>query len=247
MSNPITSVSALPHPPASPPLTDSLPAVLTLDLRGHRLHVPRDTLTNLPESLLVVMFPNGLVFGPNPTASRLLFDDLGEENLSFDEDVVYVDFDPGMLRYVLRFYDPTTAGVWNEYTSADEVDLAPGTSVWINPFPGKRAYIVLREELDYYPIPPLDLCERYLLARGIDHPEPPKSPTSIDMTQPSNVQALAVAELKRLCGSYLLRRGRVFDALRRGQARVVAARAEARAEKEEARRRRTWTLELTLI
>ena len=40
---------------------DTIPQKLKLDLRGTRMELHRDTLINLPESLLIAMFPNGLV------------------------------------------------------------------------------------------------------------------------------------------------------------------------------------------
>lgn len=54
----ITSVSA------NAPRNVINPELLTtvhLDLRGHRFQVDRDTLMNLPESVLLCLFPNGLV------------------------------------------------------------------------------------------------------------------------------------------------------------------------------------------
>lgn len=42
---------------------DAIPQILKLDLRGSRVDLDRDTLVNLPESLLIAMFPNGLILG----------------------------------------------------------------------------------------------------------------------------------------------------------------------------------------
>src|SRR5260221_6392828 len=59
MSNsPITQVSQVPtHTNLQPQLLTRL----LLDLRGRRFEVDRDTLMNLPESVLLCLFPNGLV------------------------------------------------------------------------------------------------------------------------------------------------------------------------------------------
>ena len=43
--------------------SDAIPSILDLDLRGVRIKLDRDTLVSLPESLLIAMFPNGLVLG----------------------------------------------------------------------------------------------------------------------------------------------------------------------------------------
>jgi hypothetical protein len=42
-------------------LNPELLTTVHLDLRGHRFQVDRDTLMNLPESVLLCLFPNGLV------------------------------------------------------------------------------------------------------------------------------------------------------------------------------------------
>lgn len=42
---------------------DAIPQILKLDLRGVRFELDRLTLINLPESLLIAMFPNGLILG----------------------------------------------------------------------------------------------------------------------------------------------------------------------------------------
>ncbi|ORX52032.1 hypothetical protein DM01DRAFT_1367578 [Hesseltinella vesiculosa] len=42
---------------------DAIPQILKLDLRGVRMELDRDTLVSLPESLLIAMFPNGLILG----------------------------------------------------------------------------------------------------------------------------------------------------------------------------------------
>lgn len=78
MSNPITSVA-----PSSSPITSVSPSYppsyhssgqhgnqllnrLTLDMRGERITVERDTLMNLPESILLALFPNGLLLSRAP-------------------------------------------------------------------------------------------------------------------------------------------------------------------------------------
>ena len=66
MSNsPITQVSQ------APTHTNLQPQLLTrlfLDLRGRRFEVDRETIMNLPESVLLCLFPNGLVLSRQSVA-----------------------------------------------------------------------------------------------------------------------------------------------------------------------------------
>lgn len=57
-SSPITQVS---QAPAQTNLQPQLLTRLLLDLRGKRFSVDRETIMNLPESVLLCLFPNGLV------------------------------------------------------------------------------------------------------------------------------------------------------------------------------------------
>ncbi|KAF9562714.1 hypothetical protein EC968_005164 [Mortierella alpina] len=72
-SSPITQVSqSAPVAPLSAqyytPGQASYPSKLILDLRGTRFEIDRDTLVSLPESILIVMFPNGLILRPQASA-----------------------------------------------------------------------------------------------------------------------------------------------------------------------------------
>ena len=83
-SSPITQVSQ-----NAPAITASLqPQLLTrlnLELRGERFSVDRETIMNLPESVLLCLFPNGLVLSRQSAA---LSD--GGENEE-DEEVYSID------------------------------------------------------------------------------------------------------------------------------------------------------------
>ena len=59
-------------------------ARLTLDLRGVRFVIERETLVNLPESILLCLFPNGLLL------SDMGGDD-GESSSADEEQVYFVD------------------------------------------------------------------------------------------------------------------------------------------------------------
>ncbi|KAF8756673.1 phosphatase activator [Rhizoctonia solani] len=99
-ASPITQVSQTPTGglnlagPGQPQLL----ARLQLDLRGVRFSVDREKIMNLPESVLLCLFPNGLVLSRQSVAGSSGYDD--EEG----EDVYIVDFDPDCFAYVLEFF-----------------------------------------------------------------------------------------------------------------------------------------------
>jgi len=78
-NSPITQVSQVPtHTNLQPQLLTRL----FLDLRGRRFEVDRETIMNLPESVLLCLFPNGLVLSRQSVA---LSDGGGDD----DEEEVY--------------------------------------------------------------------------------------------------------------------------------------------------------------
>ena len=78
-SSPITQVSQ--SIPPQPNLQPQLLTRLQLDLRGTRFLVDRETIMNLPESVLLCLFPNGLVLSRQSVA----LSDGGDD----EEDEVY--------------------------------------------------------------------------------------------------------------------------------------------------------------
>ncbi|KAJ3743833.1 hypothetical protein EV360DRAFT_90232 [Lentinula raphanica] len=93
-SSPITQVSQTPtHVNLHQP---QLLTRLLLDLRGKRYEVDRETIMNLPESVLLCLFPNGLVLSRQSAAL-----DGGDED---EEDVYAMDFDPDCFQFVLSFF-----------------------------------------------------------------------------------------------------------------------------------------------
>ena len=65
MAGIITQVSQTPvQANIQPPLLTRL----SLDLRGRRFNVDRETIMNLPESVLLCLFPNGLVLSRQATS-----------------------------------------------------------------------------------------------------------------------------------------------------------------------------------
>jgi len=201
-SSPITQVSQhAPAPIASLHNQPQLLTRLTLDLRGQRFTVDRETIMNLPESVLLCLFPNGLVLSRQNTT--------GGDESEEEEDVYAVDFDPNCFSFVLSFFrqagdtfygtndflglyqaqqhlvDPGSAHLPAEFNSSQ------------NPLLTKQAIIVLREELEYFAIPPLA----------------DKAKTSADPTtgQPSEL----LIDLKKECGTKLLEKRSIFTALQR--------------------------------
>lgn len=81
-SNPITSVSQTQQLPVG--LQPHLVARLLLDLRGQRFSVDRETIMNLPESVLLCLFPNGLVLSRNSAVLDAIEGDEDEEVYGVD-------------------------------------------------------------------------------------------------------------------------------------------------------------------
>ncbi|KAF9769816.1 hypothetical protein IL306_012716 [Fusarium sp. DS 682] len=101
----------------------------------------RDELLTLPEFVLLSLFPNGLF--PE-----------GQMGGFADGDAVQVDYDPASLQYMLDFFRDVAQSIPTDGSpnaSQDEDTPSLGTSR----DDSKRAgIIVLREDLDFYAIPP---------------------------------------------------------------------------------------------
>ncbi|KAG1055507.1 hypothetical protein G6F43_002549 [Rhizopus delemar] len=123
---------------------DAIPKILYLNLRGIRMRLDKETLVSLPESLLIAMFPNGLVLGKQ-------YDSEEEEETSDDEEkclTTHVDFDPHCLEYVLYFYKRTLK---EKKMEPEESLFAFSQAAQYYPsILDKIPIIVLREELEYY-------------------------------------------------------------------------------------------------
>ncbi|KAI8972738.1 hypothetical protein BDB01DRAFT_809063 [Pilobolus umbonatus] len=138
---------------------DSIPQKLKLDLRGTRMELNRDTLINLPESLLIAMFPNGLVLArPNDEYDEEdeYYDGLSNHSANVDDQVNIVDFDPACLDYVLQFY--THAAQVRDRNQQDAelqrmLTASAATSPVCYTLLTKQPIIVLREELEYFCLP----------------------------------------------------------------------------------------------
>ncbi|CCF51643.1 hypothetical protein NDA11_003849 [Ustilago hordei] len=198
---------------------------LTLELRGTRFTIERETMMNLPESVLLCLFPNGLILTRQPRIPSLL-DQEGEED---EEELYLVDFDPQCLSYVLSFFKtaqddfygtPEQPGKYRPSSSYGSPGLyhyaqASGEGADPNamnqsgmsqiPLMNKQPIIVLREELEYFAIPP----KKAVPGAELD-------PEEFEGTDPSTgYPTPALLRLKYACGDALLDRKQIFTALQR--------------------------------
>ncbi|KAK3303358.1 uncharacterized protein B0T15DRAFT_560378, partial [Chaetomium strumarium] len=114
---------------------------IVMDLRGTRFKLSRDELLTLPEFVLLSLFPNGLF--PE-----------GHMGGFSEGDAVQVDYDPASLQYMLDFFRNVAQSIPAEPTQegADGVvPLDPGAR---DESSRRAGIIVLREDLDFYAIPP---------------------------------------------------------------------------------------------
>lgn len=202
---------------------------LTLELRGTRFTIERETMMNLPESVLLCLFPNGLILTRQPRVPSIL-DQEGEED---EEELYLVDFDPQCLSYVLSFFKTAQ----DEFYGTNELSgkYRPSSSYGNNsalyhyaqasgegsdpnqggmsqiPLMNKQPIIVLREELEYFAIPPKK-------AEAANVGGQPTSADSEDFegTDPASGHPTpALFRLKYACGDALLDRKQIFTALQR--------------------------------
>jgi hypothetical protein len=118
-NSPITQVSQVPtHTNLQPQLLTRL----FLDLRGRRFEVDRETIMNLPESVLLCLFPNGLVLSRQSVA---LSDGGGDDD---EEEVYGVDVRTQHVLYNLTSCGPadifgpsSTPTVFNLYSPSFEM------------------------------------------------------------------------------------------------------------------------------
>ncbi|GAA5857112.1 hypothetical protein JCM8547_007964 [Rhodosporidiobolus lusitaniae] len=172
---------------------------VSLDLRGVRLSLDREALMELPESVLLCLFPNGVVLSPQRQPSEE-----GDE-AEDDGDVYYVDFDAQCLEFVLDFF-VTARDTFYGPPEGPRRDLSLTSPVaqahMQNPLFLKQAIIVLREELEYFAIPPKGAHAGNLNG---------EIPGTFETGKPNQ----SLLKLKVDCGNALLGRRSIFTALQR--------------------------------
>ncbi|GAA6064352.1 hypothetical protein JCM10212_004678 [Sporobolomyces blumeae] len=180
---------------------------VALDLRGTRLSLEREALMELPESVLLCLFPNGVVLSPQ----RMPRSD-GEMTDEEDEDVYYVDFDAPCLEFVLDFFTTARDSFYGP-PDGPRRDLSLTSPVaqsnMQNPLFLKQAIIVLREELEYFAIPPKGKA-----AEGLA-PAPGAPEGQLPGTDEHGKPNPSLLKLKVDCGNALLERKSIFTALQR--------------------------------
>ncbi|KAI8339442.1 hypothetical protein BC941DRAFT_468720 [Chlamydoabsidia padenii] len=181
---------------------DVIPQTLRLNLRGTQLDLDRDTLVGLPESLLIAMFPNGLILGGRQDDNGHSSDHVGDGDKksstlddSNDVQVTHVDFDPICLEYVLQYYRQAkqlSNDMQRERLAAKLHDstLTMPNSPAYHPLLDKQPIIVLREEMEYFCVP----CQK-------------------------NSSVADITKLKLQCGKYLKQQDEIFAALQKSIAR----------------------------
>lgn len=125
--------------PDVPVTTGDLSTNIHLDIRGTRFTLSRAELMALPESILLCLFPNGVFVDAHGNVIS---------NLA-ESDVVYVNFAPECFQYIL---DQFRAAVRDGATLLPvplHSDVSDSEVLRHRP-----SIIVLREDLDYYCIPP---------------------------------------------------------------------------------------------
>ncbi|ODV94290.1 hypothetical protein PACTADRAFT_51156 [Pachysolen tannophilus NRRL Y-2460] len=119
-------------------LNDDYNTEIKLNIRGVPFTITKDELMALPESILLCLFPNGVFVDVNGNIITNLTED----------DVVYVNFPPDCFRYIVQTFSEATADLSpqpkNHYYDMNDTDVLHD----------KPSIIVLREDLDYYCIPP---------------------------------------------------------------------------------------------
>ncbi|KAF9056077.1 phosphatase activator [Panaeolus papilionaceus] len=168
---------------------------LLLDLRGKRFEVDRETIMNLPESVLLCLFPNGLVLSRHNGG--------GEDGEDDEEEVYGVDFDPDCFQFVLTFFRNASDNFYGTstnpglFTAQQHLLDSPsefGSPTSQNPLLSKQAIIVLREELEYFAIPPNNTKAA---------------------TDPNGIANEHLLDVKRRSGEYLMDKRNIFTALQR--------------------------------
>jgi hypothetical protein len=188
-----------------------LPDLLNLCLRGIRIDIDRDILVGsdkchlfiietrllisyflsvkltLPESILVVMFPQGFVLD-------------GQD----EEPFCNVDFSVECLNYILSYYRKAQKAFKANYYSnefAEDAYLAHAVAsgIPLSPLLTKQGIIILREELEFFIVP-----------RTKSSMERSKEEV-VEGKQANN--SIMLSNLKKKCGQLLVKEDLIFEAL----------------------------------
>lgn len=123
-------------------IMDDYNTEIKMNMRGHMFTITRDDLMALPESILLCLFPNGIFVGMDGNVITNLTED----------DIVYVNFAPECFQYICRIFDTAVRDlhVLSQLQQQQYYDINDP-----NILNDRPSIIVLREDLDYYCIPPV--------------------------------------------------------------------------------------------
>jgi ATP-binding cassette subfamily F protein 3 len=175
--------------------------------RGTRFTLSRDELLTLPEFVLLSLFPNGLLpdghmnsfhegdiypvdVGRSKESLRIL-----RNTYIYLSDLIFPSqYDPASLQYMLEFFRAVAQSIPSSSPSpttspdADTIPIEPMQGSARDMLQDRAGIIVLREDLDFYAIPP-----------------------RADIEQPEMI------EVKRAAGKTLLKQDGIFSGLRRSE------------------------------
>ena len=172
---------------------------------GTHFTLSRDELLTLPEFVLLSLFPNGLlpdghmnsfhegdIYPVDVCSSIDIYNTLNNPNVYLGSLTSSSQYDPASLQYMLDFFRNVAQTIPSDSPTAG----SPEDTVPIEPVPGsardmlqdRAGIIVLREDLDFYAIPP-----------------------RADIEQPEMI------EVKRAAGRALLKQDGIFSGLRRSE------------------------------
>lgn len=117
---------------------------IKMNMRGHMFTITRDDLMALPESILLCLFPNGIFVGMSGEVITNLTED----------DIVSVNFEPECFQYICQIFDVAVRDL-HYITEMQNVNQQFYDINDPNILNDRPSIIVLREDLDYYCIPPI--------------------------------------------------------------------------------------------
>ncbi|KAG7692222.1 hypothetical protein KL930_005160 [Ogataea haglerorum] len=143
--NLITQVQQHEEAPVSqvPTDIDDYNTEIKMNLRGQLFSITRDDLMALPESILLCLFPNGVFVDMNGNIIT---------NLT-EEDIVYVNFSPDCFQYICQVFDTAVHDLQLSEQAGQHQQIYDINDP--NILNDKPSIIVLREDMDYYCIPPV--------------------------------------------------------------------------------------------
>ncbi|OAV92689.1 hypothetical protein PTTG_02493 [Puccinia triticina 1-1 BBBD Race 1] len=192
-------VTSVPDPSTLSPLlsiqahrTNSSASLIHLELRNQPFTIDREALMELPESILLCLFPNGVVLSQKQQHHQQNRHARQPGPDEEEHDVYYVDFDASCLSFILSFY--TQARLTYYGTPNRPLEPVQIQSQIPSPLFYRQAIIVLREELEFFAIPTAS--------------DPP-------LADKQNGNTNLLSELKQKCRATLLEQQNIFTALQR--------------------------------